>query len=300
MREDSNVRETGQGIMEVAAESFRHYLREKAREALTAIFEEEMRVLCGARYHPDGGVCRRAGSAPSYVMRDGCRERMRRPRVRRQSGDGETEEVSLKSWKLAQSPEEWERAMMRAVLCGVSTRGCKRLRAADLAGESRSAISRLWQRKSQELVEQMQQRDLSDLDPVALMLDAVVLAKNLVATVALGIDTQGVKHVLGFRVGSSENREVCRDLLSTLRGRGLTPPPGRYLLAVLDGSKALESAVLEIFPETLIQRCLVHKERNVKGYLSRRHWPELSRLFTRLRRSEGPQASRGSCQVSCP
>jgi putative transposase len=155
-----------------------------------------------------------------------------------------------------------------AVLCGVSTRDCKRLRAEELAGESRSSVSRLWQRKSAELVERMQQSDLSGIDLVVLMLDAVVLSKRAVATVALGIDASGTKHVLGFRVGSSENQEVCRDLLGNLSRRGLRVPPDRYLLAVLDGSRALENALLEVFPKTLIQRCLVHKERNLKGYLS--------------------------------
>ena len=108
---------------------------------------------------------------------------------------------------------------------------------------------------------------------------------------ALGIDTSGTKHVLGFRVGSSENREVCRDLLGNLSRRGLRAPAKRYLLAVLDGSQALENALSEVFPRTLVQRCLVHKERNLKGYLSHRHWPEINRLFKRLRKCEGTEAA---------
>lgn len=182
--------------------------------------------------------------------------------------------------------------MMRAVLCGVSTRGCRRLRGEELVGESRSSISRLWQRKAVELVERVQQSDLSGMDLVALILDGVVLSKQAVATVALGIDSSGTKHVLGFRVGSSENREVCRDLLGNLLRRGLGAPAERYLLAVLDGSKALENALLEVYPKTVIQRCLVHKERNLKGYLSSRHWSEINRLFNRLRRAEGAVAGR--------
>jgi len=200
--------------------------------------------------------------------------------------------VQLKSWKMARSPDEWEAAVMRAVLCGVSTRACKRLRPDDLVGESRSSISRLWQRKATELVECVQQSDLSGIDLVVLMLDGVVLGKGAVATVALGIDTSGTKHVLGFRVGSSENREVCRDLLSNLSRRGLRAPAKRYLLAVLDGSKALENALLEVFPKTLIPRCLFHKERNLKGYLSTRHGSEINRLFGRgfaSPREPGPQ-----------
>ena len=292
MKENRNAPVGGQGLFVDSAESLREHLRGSVRQALKEIFEEEIRSLCGDRYHPEGKDCRRGGTAPSYVMTDARREPMERPRVRRVNEDGRTEEVALKSWKMAQSPDEWEAAMMRAVLCGVSTRSCKRLRPEELAGESRSSISRLWQRKAVELVESMQESDLSGIDPVVLMLDAVVLSKRAVATVALAIDESGRKHVLGFRVGSSENQEVCRDLLSSLSRRGLSPRPNRYLLGVLDGSKALENALLEVFPKTLIQRCLVHKERNLKGYLSTRHWSEINRLFNRLRRSEGSEAAR--------
>lgn len=292
MEKDRNDPEAGQGLIIDSTESLREHLRGSVRQALMEIFEEEIRSLCGERYHPQGSDYKRAGTAPSYVITDARREAMERPRVRRRTSDGKTEEVTLKSWKIAQSADEWEAAMMRAILCGVSTRSCKRLRRDEMAGESRSSISRLWQRKAAELVEAMQQRDLCGLDLVALMLDGVVLCKGAVATVALGIDTTGAKHVLGFRVGSSENQQVCCDLLGSLSRRGLRTPKGRYWLAVLDGSKALEKALLEVFPRTLIQRCLVHKERNLKGYLSCRHWSELNRLFNRLRQSQGAEAAR--------
>lgn len=292
MKEDRNNPKSGQVLINGTAEGLREHLRERVRQALKEVFEDELRSLCGQRYHPDQSEYRRAGSAPSYVITDERREPMERPRVRSKSSDGKSEEVSLKSWKMAQSPEEWEAAMMRAILCGVSTRSCNALRREEVFGESRSTISRMWQSKSVELVEQVQQSDLSSIDLVAMMIDGVVLSKDLVATVAMGIDSEGDKHVLGFRVGSSENREVCRDLLLNLSARGLKPAPDRYLLGVLDGSKALERAILEVFPKTLIQRCLVHKERNLKGYLSHRHWGEIARLFNRLRRCQGGQAAR--------
>jgi len=244
--------------------------------------------LCGERYgrSDDSDYCR-AGSAPSYVMSEGGRKPMQRPRVRKVNTDGSSKEVSLNSWKLAQSPDEWEAATTRAILCGVSTREMPRLRASEFDGQSKSEVSRLWKRKSAELVEQMQQADLSKFGLVVLMLDAVVLSAGLVATVALGIDAEGQKRVLGFRVGSSENKEVCKDLLSNLSRRGLAVPEGRYLFAVLDGSQALKRALLEVYPDTLIQRCLVHKERNLQSYLSKRHWGELAGLFARLRKCQG-------------
>lgn len=182
--------------------------------------------------------------------------------------------------------------MMRATLCGVSTRSISSLREREVARESRSSISRLWQEKSAALVEQLQDSDLSGFDLVILMLDAVVLTDGLVATVALGINEDGQKRVLGFRVGHSENQQVCEDLLGSLSRRGLRVAEGRRLLAVLDGSLALKNALLSHYPKTLLQRCLVHKERNLQGYLSKRHWPGLARLFARLRKSQGAEAAK--------
>lgn len=272
------------------AEAFRDYIRRQTRRALAGVFEHELTHLCGERYERGNTSGHyRAGSAPSYVMTEGGREPMQRPRVRKANCDGSSEEVVLNSWKLAQSPDEWEAATMRAILCGVSTRDMPRLRASEFEGQSKSEVSRLWKRKSAELVVQMQQADLSDFNLVVLMLDAVVLSTGLVATVALGIDAEGEKKVLGFKVGSSENKEVCRDLLSNLNRRGLSVPEGRYLFAVLDGSEALKQALLEVYPDTLIQRCLVHKERNLQSYLSKRHWGELAALFKRLRQCQGKE-----------
>jgi putative transposase len=298
MKEPRNEPTEEQAHFLDSAAAFQGYIHALTRQALVQVFEQEIEALCGRRYGPDAhSDFYRAGSAPSYVMTEAGREPMQRPRVRRARPEAGSEEVALKSWKLAQSPDEWEAATMRAVLCGVSTRDMPTLRASELAGQSRSSVSRLWQQKSAELVDQMQQADLSGFEPVVLMLDAVVLAKGLVATVALGINAGGVKQVLGFRVGSSENAQVCRDLLSSLHRRGLKAPAGRYLLAILDGSEALKQALLEVYPHTLIQRCLVHKERNLRGYLSKRDWSELARLFKRLRRSQGAEQAKEAAEA---
>lgn len=298
MNKDRNERTEEQAQYLESGEAFQNYLRQQTRRALVEVFEQEINALCGGRYGRDNeGDCYRAGSAPSFVMTEAGREPMQRPRVREVAGDGSSQEVGLKSWKLAQSPEQWEEATVRAVLCGVSTRDMPALRESELKGQSKSEVSRSWQRKSAELVEQMQQADLSGFDLVVLMLDAVVLSAGLVATVALGINTEGEKKVLGFRVGSSENKEVCRDLLSNLLRRGLSAPEGRYLFAVLDGSEALKQALLEVYPDTLIQRCLVHKERNLRGYLSNRHWAELARLFKRLRECQGAEQAKEAAEA---
>ncbi len=122
-----------------------------------------------------------------------------------------------------------------------------------------------------------------------MMLDGIVLSKEQTAIVAIGVASGGTKHVLDFALGSTENYEVCRDLLARIVARGFAPK--RRLLVVLDGSAALKKATLKFFPNAVIQRCLVHKERNLRGYLSKRDWGEVARLFKRLRDVQGKEAA---------
>ena len=106
--------------------------------------------------------------------------------------------------------------------------------------------------------------DLSGLELVALMVDGVHFAGHL-CVVALGIDVGGTKHPLAVVEGSTENTTLVRDLLVGLRERGLNTR--RPVLAVLDGSKALAAAVLEVFDRAVIARCQLHKIRNVTDKL---------------------------------
>jgi transposase-like protein len=113
-----------------------------------------------------------------------------------------------------------------------------------------------------------------------------------VVVVALGITREGDKVVLDFEPGASESAPVVKALVARLQARGFGPIPGHRLLVVLDGSKPLEKAVLASWPESLIQRCVVHKERNLFGYLRKADHPESRRLWRRLRLAEGAQAGR--------
>ena len=108
-------------------------------------------------------------------------------------------------------------------------------------------------------------RNLSGIDLAVLMIDGVYVDSH-VLLVALGIDADGKKHVLGIREGATENATACTALLSDLRERGMRTD--RAILAILDGSKALAKAVHSVFGErALIQRCQAHKARNVLDQL---------------------------------
>ena len=280
----------GQANPGEAGDAFREFLRGGVRLMLADVLAAEVSGLCGAKYRPaDDAACQRAGSAPGNVLWEGKREAVQRPRVRRRKDDGTTEEVSLQAYQAAKQPDQLHAAVLRALVAGVSGREMQVVHP-ESPGVSKSSVSRLWAEAGAKLVEELRRRDLASQSWLVLMLDGIVLSKDQTAIVALGITADGTKQILDFELGSTENYEVCRDLVSRLVARGFTGA-GR-LLAVLDGSQSLKKALLQFFPGAVIQRCLVHKERNIRARLSRRDWGELARLFKRLREVEGEPAAR--------
>lgn len=108
-------------------------------------------------------------------------------------------------------------------------------------------------------------RDLSKLDLAAMMIDGICFREH-VMLVAVGIDISGTKHVLGVHEGATENAIACTALLTNLRDRGMRTD--RSMLVVIDGGKALHAAVRQVFGRhALVQRCQVHKARNVAEHL---------------------------------
>jgi transposase-like protein len=271
-----------------AALVFRDHLRGFVRKMICEVMASEVDELCGPKHQPAGGELFRAGSSSGRVLVDGDREEVMRPRVRKQQPDGSTSEVSLASYESASHPEELQASIVLALMAGVSTREISDVKPRS-PSVSKSNVSRLWQSVGHKFVDQLRGESLSEEDWTVLMLDGIRLSKDELAIVAIGITVEGSKHVLDFDLGSTENAAVCRDLMRRLMARGLHCD--RRLLAVLDGSDALRSVVKEFFPDSVIQRCLVHKERNIRSKLSKRHWGELARLFKRLREVQGQEAA---------
>jgi putative transposase len=280
----------GQASGSEAGKIFREYLRGGVRMMLTEVMAAEVAELCGPRYHPsENASCKRAGSVSGYVVWEGKREDVKRPRARRAKEDGTTEEVRLQTYESARQLDQLHAMILRAVTSGVSGREMAKVHP-ESPDVSKSSVSRLWIKAGAKLIEELRSHDIASQDWLVLMLDGVVLSKEQTAIVAIGVASDGRKHVLDFELGSTENYEVCRDLMSRLVKRGFAPR--RRLLSVLDGSAALKKSVLKFFSDAAIQRCLVHKERNIRAKLSRRHWGELASLFKRLREVEGEQAAR--------
>lgn len=288
--DDCNVfSELGQVSAGEAGAVFRDFLRGSVRRMICDVMAAEVTELCGPKHHPGNSDCFRSGTSPGRVLVDGEREEVVRPRVRRNDASGGSHEVPLATYQAACDPQQLADSIVQALASGVSTRELKNVKP-NSPGVGRSNVSRLWQEVGHKFVDQLRGKDLSAENWAVLMLDGIRLSKDQLAVVAIGITTEGVKHVLDFELGSSESAEVSRDLMRRLDKRKFTCD--RRLFAVLDGSDALRSAVTEFFPDAVVQRCLVHKERNIQAKLSKKHWGELARLFKRLRAVQGKAAAR--------
>jgi putative transposase len=271
---------------DVFMNQLRDSLRAKAQQMLAA----EVLKLCGPSHYPESGTpFRRAGSEPGFCHFEGKREKISRPRVRRKGADGNETEHILASYEAISDPSNNAAMVVKAMRAGMSTRS--QSWASD-GVMSKSAASRHLIEATAASVGEVRERDLKGMKFFGLVLDGIGLGREAVVLVALGITAEGRKVVLDFEPGASENTAVAKALVARLQIRGFAPPRGQRLLAVLDGSKPLETAVLSAWPDTIIQRCLVHKERSLHGYLRRGDHGESNRLFRRLRLAQREIAGR--------
>jgi putative transposase len=234
-----------------------------------ALMEESVTALCGPKgKHDAGRSAVRHGAEDGSVTLGGRRIGVRRPRVRASDGSGE---VPVPAYDLFSSTELLGEMALAKMMAKLSTR---RYRAglepvgtnveATARSTSKSAVSRRFVGATEAALGELLGSDLSALDLVALMVDGVHFAEHLVV-VAMGIGIDGTKHPLGLAEGSTENATLVTDLLVGLRERGLDVT--RPLLVVIDGAKALSSAVRAVFDHPVIARCQLHKIRNVTSKL---------------------------------
>ena len=252
---------------------------------LTAMLEEDRTAICGPRYaHEPERPASRAGTVRGEVVLGGRKIAIERPRVRTAAG-----EVPLPTFQTMAQCDPLDRRVVEQMLVGVATRQYARSLEAlppEMAsrGTSKSAVSRRFVAKTQAQLETWQARPLEDLAIAVLLLDGVHVGEHCLI-VALGVTEDGTKHALGLWDGSTENSTLCQSLLSNLQSRGLRTD--RSLLVILDGSKALHKAVRAMFGEAaLVQRCQIHKLRNVLDHLPERQRPWVKALLQRAYRQD--------------
>ena len=271
-------------LIDTRTELFELAMRSGLR-VFTTMLEEDRTAICGPRYaHRPDRIASRAGTVPSEVVLGGRKVAIARPRVRTAVG-----EVPLPTFQTMAATDPLDRRVVEQMLVGVATRQYARSLEpmgpeVESRGTSKSAVSRRFVAKTRLQLEAWQAKPLDRLDLVALLLDGVHVGEHCLI-VALGIAAGGEKHALGIWEGSTENAAVCQSLLSNLQSRGLRTD--RSLLVILDGSKALRKAVREIFGEVaLVQRCQIHKLRNVLDHLPERQRPWVKAILQRAYRSD--------------
>jgi len=246
---------------------------------MQTMFDAEVTAACGPKgRHNADRTASRHGSESGSVVLGGRRVPVTRPRARTTDGH----EVPLPTYRLFAAEDQLTAVVMERMLAGLATR--RHTAAAEPVGHdveetasatSRSAVSRRFVAQTKTALAQLLARDLTALDVKVLMIDGEHVSDHC-CVVALAITADGTKVPVGLWEGSTENKTVATHLLSDLVSRGLDAADG--MLVVIDGAKALSAAVTAVFGATAaIQRCTVHKRRNVAEHLpeSERAWVDL-------------------------
>ena len=268
-----------QGVLHDVQHAFIGLCVHAGKQVLAAMMEADRTALCGPKGVPD--AARRAvrgGTTRSKVVLGGQRIDIDRPRMRSlQAG-----ELQLPTFGWAADADPLNTATMNAIAAGVSSRRYAKTLDPLPPDEhawaaSSSAVSRRFVALSQQQLDQWLNRSIEELDLPVVMIDGIHF-RDSVILVALGIDSQGNKHVLGLRQGSTEAARVVRSLLSDMIDRGLDAQ--RMRLWVIDGGKALRRAIVDTFgPLALIQRCQEHKRRNVIEHLPKEMHVSINRAL---------------------
>jgi transposase-like protein len=262
-------------VVAMLQDSLTDFATEMGLRVARLLLEDEVNQRCGSRYErvPERTVTR-YGRQQGVVVIAGQKLPVQRPRIRYTQRCGEAE---LENYARLQSPEAMPQSVLKRLVRGVSCRDYEGV--VDMAregfGVKKSSVSRSFVKASAREVRELAERRFDGQRFAVIYIDGTPYAGETMIA-AMGITEDGTKRLLGVRQGGTENAAVCTALLEDLCSRGLdTSSP---TLLVLDGAKALHAAVKRVWGQNaLIQRCQVHKQRNVREHLPQKHWEELSR-----------------------
>jgi transposase-like protein len=270
-------------VLKFDREEIEHLVNQELhRSALTVgvaviaeLMEEQVLNLCGgARKRSAERRGHRYGHQRGYVVIGAQKVAIDKPRVR--SIDGRRE-IRLALYERLQRRDVIDQRVMHRLLYGVSCRNYRSVIETIQAsiGVSRSSVSRSFIRSTEQRVREFAARRFDGTRFVAIVIDGVRF-KGQTLIVAMGVDAQGCKRVLAVRQGATENARVCCDLLEELREHGVSTETAT--LFILDGSKALRAAVERVWGSAaVVQRCRLHKMRNVHAYVPDQLWPDVQK-----------------------
>lgn len=246
------------------------------RATIGALLELSAREVAGAPApgrrdaDPARGGVHRFGYQEGVVPLGDRTLRVRKPRLRTRAAPGTpSREAAVPAYETLKSDPRAGARVMALLSRGVSTRDYAKAipEMAGTLGVSKSSVSREFIERTETAHDELMTRRFDHAIFPVILIDGKLFGEHHLIT-ALGIDDAGAKHILGIAHGASENAEVVKELLRSLVERGVKPGPVR--LFIVDGSKAIRSAISEVFgSENPVQRCVAHKVRNVQDQLPR-------------------------------
>lgn len=251
-------------LIETAQTAIDEVIDVAGRATIEAVLQLSAQAVAGEK-HPGKaqGAIRWHGQQSGVVPLSNRKLRVRKPRLRHK----EQGEVEVPAYQALRTNSRLASRMLDILLHGVSTRHYRQVlpEMAQTVGVSKSSVSREAIEASEQVLQALAERRFDDQEILLIYLDGLRFGRHHVLA-AVGVDSQGNKHVLGLRQGASENAVVVQGLLEDLVARGIRP--GRRRLFVIDGSKALRQGIDAVYgSNNPVQRCRRHKERNVLGYL---------------------------------
>lgn len=267
------------------------FVRELGTLLVETIMDMEREERSGPEYYPcREGLYKWAYQEGSVYLGDQ-KISVRRPRLRGPEG-----EVRLQSYEVLKAPGGFSEGLLEKVLRGLSARKYQEtvLEASEAFGVSPSAVSRQLVEITTQKLAAFKERDLSGVRPFAIFIDTLHRGGEAFV-VALGIDAEGEKHVLGFWQGATENHEICEGLLCDVERRGLQL--SKKILWVTDGGKGILKALRDRYGKKLLhQRCTIHKDRNIQGHLAKRYRKEAHRRFKTALEQNSYEDAKGMLQ----
>jgi len=250
-----------------------HEIGVKTLEIILALSAEE---VAGPRTPGKAsGEIRHHGAQMGRVQLADRKVRVKRPRLRHKT-EGE---VKIPAYEALRKNQALSQYMLGALMRGISTREYHQVlpKMAETVGVSRSAVSRQAMEASIEQLKQLQERRWDQVEILVIYIDGQRFAEHHILS-AVGVDIEGHKHVLGIGSGATENAAAVKQLLTGVRERGL-PTDHKYLF-IIDGAKALRTAIEEVFgADQQVQRCRNHKIQNVMNELPKQQQDQTRKLM---------------------
>lgn len=265
-------------VSKIVEDGVRDYVHDNALFLAQILVNKEVISLVGDRNerNPERD-CVRWGEQPGSVLIAEQRVPFKKPRVRTAN---KASEIELVTYNALNDSEFLNEQAATKLLAGVSTRKFRTIleEHLDARGIGRQTVSKRAMEDMELRLEEFQTRSLEGIDILVVFIDGIWLADTIYVA-AVGVDTTGKKHVLGFEPGNTESHLLCRGLLSRLIERGILSAEGGFL-CVIDGGTGLRKALRDLYGKNIqVQRCTVHKKRNVTDKLPKKHHEEFGHLF---------------------